>query len=132
MTLLPLQHPARPAGHANSAKAHEYRGRYRSERGNETCGEFRLSAPDCVEGKPRIAMSERFDIPQTGNVYIRHGKRLGKICAVAIQHDNPRYSCSARGIQSRKREPANNTIQSSRPMVNEWSSPWRVMQEFRA
>lgn len=123
MTLLPLQHPARPArGHADSAKAHEYRGRYRGERGNETCGEFRLSAPDCVEGEPRISMPERFDIPKTGNVDVRYGEWLRKICAVAIQHDNPRYSCSARGIQSRKREPANNTIQSSRPMVKEVST----------
>lgn len=121
MTLLPFQHPARSAGHANSAKAHEYRGRYSGERGNEAGGEFRLPAPDCVECEPRIAMSERFDIPQTGDVNVWHGKRLGKICAVAIQHDNPRYSCSARGIQSRKREPANNTIQSSRPMVKEVS-----------
>ena len=118
MTLLPLQHPARPArGHANSAKPHEYRGRYRGERGNKTCGEFRFSAPDCVEGKPRIAMSERFDIPQPGDVNVWYGEWLRKTCAVAIQHDNPRYSCTARGIQSRKREPANNTIQSSRPMV---------------
>ena len=121
MTLLPLQHPARPAGHADSAKSHEYRGRYRGERGNEACGEFRFSALDCVEGKPRIAMSERFDIPQTGNVNVWYGEWLRKICVVAIQHDNPRYSCSA-GIEARNRSSANNTIQSSRPMVKEVST----------
>lgn len=122
MTLLPLQHPARPArGHADSAKAHEYRGRYSSERCNEACGKFRFSALDRVEDEPRIAMPERFDIPQAGHVYVRYGEWLRKICAVAIQHDNPRYSCSA-GIEARNRLSANSTIQSFRPMVNERST----------
>lgn len=67
-------------------------------------------------------MSERFDIPQPGDVNVWYGEWLRKICAVAIQHDNPRYSCSARGIEARKLEPANNTIQSFRPMVNERST----------
>ena len=116
MTLLPLQHPARPTGQAKGLDAHEDRRRNGGQRGDETGGKFRLSAPDRVEDEPRIAMSERFDIPQTGNVNVWYGEWLRKICVVAIQHDNPRYSCSA-GIEARKREPANNTIQSSRPMV---------------
>lgn len=108
MTLLPLQHPARPArGHANSAKAHEYSGRYGSERCNEAGGKFRLSAPDCVEGEPCIAMSERFDIPQTGNVYIRHGERFGKNCAISIHNDDPQCFEIARSSHSLTRGLAN-------------------------
>lgn len=130
MTLLPLQHPARPAGHADSAKAHEYRGRYCGERGNETGGEFRFPASYRVEGEPRISMSERFDIPQPGDVNVWYGEWLRKICAVAIQHDNPRYSCSA-GIEARNRSSANSTIQSSRPMVK-GSSTHCETQEYVA
>lgn len=126
MTLLPLQHPARPArGHANSAKAHEDRGRYRGERGNETCGEFRLPASDCVEREPRVSVAQRFDIPQTGNVYIRHGKRFGQHFAFSAHGASP--ALFLRGIEARNPEPANHTIASSRPMVKEGS-----MQEFRA
>lgn len=121
MTLLPLQHTARTAGHAKRPEPHQDGGRDRSKRRNQAGGELRFSVLDRVEGEPRIAMSERFDIPQTGNVNVWYGEWLRKICVVAIQHDNPRYSCSA-GIEARNRSSANNTIQSSRPMVNERST----------
>lgn len=134
MTLLPLQHTARLAGHAERAEAHQYRGRDRGERRDEACRKLRLSALDRVEGEPRIAVSEYFDIPQPGDINVWHGERLGKICAVAIQHDNPRYSCSAVSSHCLNPGLANDFEAVNRHgfrAVNAWS-PWSVRQEFRA
>lgn len=128
MTLLPLQHPARSAGHAQRSEAHENGGRDSGERGNEAGGKLRLSTLDRVEGEASISVSKRFDAPKTGYVNIGHGERLRKNCAVAIHSASP--SLFSGSIEARNFEPANHTSSSSRPMVNEWS-PWAVRQEYR-
>ena len=130
MTLLPLQHPARSAGNAECSKPYKYSWRDSGDGSNQAGGKFRLPSLDRVEDEPGISVPERFDIPQTGNVNVWYGEWLRKICVVAIQHDNPRYSCSA-GIEARNRSSANNTIQSSRPMVK-GSSTHCETQEYVA
>jgi hypothetical protein len=107
VTLLPPQHPTRSARYSHGAKSHEYCRRYRGEGRNEAGGEFRLPAPDCVEGKPRIAMSERFDIPKTGDVDVRYGERFGKNCAISIHNDDPQCIEIARSSHSLTRGLAN-------------------------